>query len=359
MKDLYRRNKLAPREGDPVKINNCSGSEEDREAAFHILLNPERKALYDRSHAALSHIGYIRRQLGLAGKDNWRVRYGDFCEPAHPAPLRKRPRRRLRLPGLRLPRRLAVLLTWPMALLASLSLLPLVWLGFSHQAEWRSDKQAVLRPALQVMHVAAGRAPVLAQANPEAAQLAELEEFDDLRVDPLLSTEDWIHVLLSGNDSGYVSRQLLAPGSGEQAQVVKCRRYGNWRPESGQHLATGTSGGHRLVIDNPQPRDALVKLRDHEGNTEAFFYVRAGESATVDTVPEGRFQLSYAFGINFSPPCGRFLDYMQAVQERSFITFSRSAGKLGRASGEAAPVVQERTLRLTGAGLGRLSNVDF
>jgi len=50
---------------------------------------------------------------------------------------------------------------------------------------------------------------------------------------------------------------------------------------------------------------------------------------------------------------------MQAVQERSFITFSRGAGKLGRVSGEAAPVIQERTLRLTGAGLGRLSNVDF
>lgn len=79
MKDLYRRNGLRPREADPVKIHGASGSAEEREAAFTILLNAEKKREYDAAHLALSRIGYLRRHTGLTG--SWRSRYGDFLEP--------------------------------------------------------------------------------------------------------------------------------------------------------------------------------------------------------------------------------------------------------------------------------------
>lgn len=81
MKDLYWRNGLRPRESDRVKIHGARGSDAEREAAFTILLNDEKKLEYDSAHRALSRVGYLRRHLGLTGKGNWRATYGDFLEP--------------------------------------------------------------------------------------------------------------------------------------------------------------------------------------------------------------------------------------------------------------------------------------
>lgn len=81
MKDLYRCNGLRPRESDNVKIHGASGSAEEREAAFSILLNAHRKREYDAAHLALSRIGYLRRHMGLGGRHNWRRLYGEFLEP--------------------------------------------------------------------------------------------------------------------------------------------------------------------------------------------------------------------------------------------------------------------------------------
>lgn len=82
MKDLYWRNGLRPRETDRVKIHEAAGLEEDRGAAFAILLNAAKKAQYDSAHLALNRVGYLRRHMGLAGRANWRLHYGDFLEPA-------------------------------------------------------------------------------------------------------------------------------------------------------------------------------------------------------------------------------------------------------------------------------------
>lgn len=81
MRDLYRRNGLRERESEQVKIHDAAGAAEEREAAFSILLNPRRKPEYDAAHLALSRIGYLRRHMGLVGRDNWRHRYADFLEP--------------------------------------------------------------------------------------------------------------------------------------------------------------------------------------------------------------------------------------------------------------------------------------
>lgn len=127
MKDLYWRNGLHPREEDRVKIHAANGADEDREAAFAILLNVKKKAEYDAAHLALSRIGYLRRHIGLAGGNNWRAKYGDFLEPAKEGFTSSLPTEQKK-PGLRLAR----LVGWFVVLLLCLALLlPLAYLLFS------------------------------------------------------------------------------------------------------------------------------------------------------------------------------------------------------------------------------------
>lgn len=122
MKDLYRRNRLRPRESNRLRIHNADGNDEDREAAFTVLLNERKKREYDRVHATLSKVGYIRRHLGLGGRSSWRRHYEDFLQPLEEE-TRVRPRRKRSL--VRIARRLFAISGWALPLLI-LTLSPLI-----------------------------------------------------------------------------------------------------------------------------------------------------------------------------------------------------------------------------------------
>ncbi|MEX1033494.1 MAG: SH3 domain-containing protein [Cellvibrionaceae bacterium] len=347
MKDLYRRNNLRPRETNRVKIHNCDGNEADKDAAFTILLNQDKKAEYDRVHATLSAIGYVRRHLGLVGKSNWRKRYGDFLATNVDAD-RSEPRR-----GPKQAKKVVVeaLLSWPVVGLVLLSLVPLAYFSLLHGE--RGDA-TFLPDDDRPMYVTSSNVQVHAAPDPQAPSMATLNEFQDVEVDSEQSTGRWAYVRLDDARGGYVLKQNLARGSGEPAQTAKCREYGVWRPESGQHLATGRTGSNTLIVVNPPGLDALVKLKDHEGNTEVFFYVRGGETVTVDAIPDGRFQLQYAIGENYSPACGRFVDNMQAKLDPEFMTFANTSQGLTRQTSTAT-----RTLKSGAFNFSAISNRTF
>lgn len=328
MRDLYRRNKLRPRESDRVEIHNCAGSDADKEAAFTVLLNAEKKAEYDRAHTTLSNIGYVRRHLGLGGKSNWRLRYDDFLHPAEADPPRSTSKARKPAP---VPKSgAALLLSWPVVSFALLILLPLAYLALVYGDQ---DKIALDQSFDKRMHTVSSQVAVYPTPDTDSARLMELEEFRDLTLDPEQSTSRWAYVQVGEEGAGYVLREALAAGSGEAGQVARCREYGIWRPENEQHLGSGRTGKNTLIVVNPPGKDALVKLKDHEGSTEVFFYVRGGETAMVETIPEGRFQFQYAVGDNYSPNCGRFLDNMQTTLDPKFMTFSASnSGPAGASS---------------------------
>lgn len=322
MKDLYRRNKLRPRASDRVEIHNCAGSEEDKEAAFTILLNEQKKAEYDRVYTSLIRIGYIRRHLGLGGRSNWRIRYDDFLHPAEPDA------RRVSKPRKSGAASKVGAITWPVVLFALMVLLPWVYLALMHGDQGKvALGQGLERRS---MHTVSSNVAVHAVPDTASASVAELPKFWDVAIDPRRSSRRWAYVQLGDDGAGYVLKQHLAPGSGEVAQVAKCREYGFARPENGQHLDSGKAGKNTLIVVNPPGQDAAIKLKDHEGNTEVFFYVRGGEAATVETIPDGRFQFQYAVGDNYSPACGRFLDNMQAMLDPKFMTFgSGGSGPTG------------------------------
>ena len=80
MRDLYRRLGLdASADDGAVRAALAGADAEMREAAEYILLDPTRRAVYDRNRRVLVTVGHLRAHLGLNLTRFWpRARFGDF-----------------------------------------------------------------------------------------------------------------------------------------------------------------------------------------------------------------------------------------------------------------------------------------
>lgn len=96
MKDLYKRLGVdaACTEAE-LKAALARADGETCEAARYILLDPDRRAVYDRNRRVLSIIGQVRGNLGLNLTSFWpATRFGDFTvDLTPPRPGRLRPPR--------------------------------------------------------------------------------------------------------------------------------------------------------------------------------------------------------------------------------------------------------------------------
>jgi len=87
MKDLYRRLGVN-RTATHAELEEALGQNRDMAAYATVLLNEQKRAVYDRAHSALTTIGVLRQRLGLDPDRSWFVdQYADFA----PAALRKQP----------------------------------------------------------------------------------------------------------------------------------------------------------------------------------------------------------------------------------------------------------------------------
>jgi len=85
------------------------------------------------------------------------------------------------------------------------------------------------------------------------------------------------------------------------------------RPHNGYIFFQNGCGGHHLVVNNGRYRDAVVKLRHPSGRAVLSFYVRSGESVTIETVPEGDYQIQFALGLSYARGLGRFKGSLQTL----------------------------------------------
>lgn len=85
MKDLYKRIGLGGHSASESEIRKAilrTGNSPDALAAEAILLQPDRKRVYDNNRAQLRNIGQLRANLGLADTQYWRASAcGDFDMP--------------------------------------------------------------------------------------------------------------------------------------------------------------------------------------------------------------------------------------------------------------------------------------
>lgn len=86
MKDLYKRLGVgSDASTDEIWRAIAAGDDPIRRDAEYILLNPHRRAVYDRNHRVLSTIGQLRGRLALGLRPFWsHGHHQDFTTPFVP-----------------------------------------------------------------------------------------------------------------------------------------------------------------------------------------------------------------------------------------------------------------------------------
>lgn len=336
MRDLYARNSLAPYEANPAILRAAlSGAGPDQEAARFVLQHEGRKQIYDRTHATLTLIGELRGALDLNESMFWQA--GEFTTASRPAPAPDLGVWRRRTLAEQLGRLLAPVrfaLTYPRLTITGAAG------AFVLFAQLTEEPRSVQRTApvvaataagahskpinfsslKRIEHVTAQALNVRAAPSAQAAVVGKLAQYDTVQVDSKASANGWSKIEFGGG-SGFVASQYLGEGDGAEAKRADCRRAGIRRPYSGEVLSQVGRGDHSIQVKAGGNRDAIVKLKDRGGATVLAMYVRAGESASVSSIPEGVFKFMYATGSSYSDLCGIFLDDVSAASADDYTAY--------------------------------------
>ena len=169
-------------------------------------------------------------------------------------------------------------------------------------------------------HVTAVNANVREAASGSSAVLGSVSQMSQVLVVGREGSWSKIQADFDGQRmEGYISSKLLYEGTNEGARAIVCDVANSDRPYSGEVLLRNGSGSHHLTV-NAGGQDALVKLRSN-GVTELAFFVRAGESGTVETVADGHYQIMFATGEGFSRKCLEFVTSMNVISDPSTQAF--------------------------------------
>lgn len=91
MKDLYAELGVAFGASDAQLAASLVQTPENS-AQVAILLNPQKRKIYDRAHTTLKAIGTLRHRLGLDAGESWFLeRYSDFSPPSNAAVFSAKP----------------------------------------------------------------------------------------------------------------------------------------------------------------------------------------------------------------------------------------------------------------------------
>lgn len=177
-------------------------------------------------------------------------------------------------------------------------------------------------PAFEPMlaYVTAENANIRSGAGGSFSVVGTLPQMSQVMVTGREGSWSRVQTTIDGQSiDGYVSAKLLHEGGVEEARAIVCDVMQSARPYSGEVLLQNGHGGHHLTV-NAGARDALIKLRSG-GVTSLAFYVRAGESGTVESVPNGTYQIMFATGDGFSRKCLEFVTSMDVISDPSPQTF--------------------------------------
>lgn len=113
--------------------------------------------------------------------------------------------------------------------------------------------------------------------------------------------------------TGYIHSSLVQVGSETQARISYCSDD-QPSPRHNQILRRSGTGNHSLEV-TAGSLDTVVKLRGERRQTILTLYVAAGQTASVDGIPDGEFEVFFASGRNFSSRCGEFLEAMTVTRD--------------------------------------------
>lgn len=213
----------------------------------------------------------------------------------------------------------------------------------TYSSDSASNAAAVQPVPKVVAFVVAQNANVRAAGTTRSAVVGTLPRYSEVEV--LAVEGQWASVRSTSPApiEGFVSTTLIRVGDLAGARAIVCDVAGSGRPTSGEVLSQRARGSHRLSV-TAGLEDALVKLRSR-GETALAFYVRAGETGVVESVPDGSFDVMFASGEDFSRSCLEFMTNMTVVSDPNPQVFEVTQDGYYQYSSEAS-----YTLTRTAAG---------
>lgn len=336
MKDLYKRLNLSGSGASESQIRDALAHNqalpEDLRDASQILLNPARRAAYDRTHRTLTTIGKLRARIELNDMEHWQQSdYNDFTYSS----LREWRRAGA---GQNVVRRL------PRALYRAVVFVALVGFIYWIVSEDNPPSRDVARHVKEKGSVSIGRETPPATNTIKALHERAASDKTPLNTSRLCELQELLANL--GQYRGAVDG-IVGPGTRGAVQTYQATHS---LPETGtpalgllEHVRVthrsrtpGTDvtpdvslplNGHVFVtsegdyiaplevVTPPGSYHFYVKVQNvRTGGVAKTFFVRAGSSVTTE-VPPGQYQIKYASGQRwFGPPClfGRNTIYSQA-----------------------------------------------
>ena len=107
---------------------------------------------------------------------------------------------------------------------------------------------------------------------------------------------------------GWVLGGLLERGSGSEARFVYCEKHKQGRAKHGKIVRRGFElhSANEFNVKNGLRQDAYVKLVRKYDNAVVSLYVVANQTASLEGVPAGAYDIIFATGSKFSHGCDSF-----------------------------------------------------
>lgn len=312
MRDFYRRLKLDPPcSSEEIRQRLHLLDPQTRRDAEYVLLDPERRRVYDRTLSALRSIARLRSNLRyMNDTPTW-------VEPGT---------RDFRVPSV-VVRGPTDETGWKRWFLLAAGVVLVILYGLGQQGDDergpRTDPgprepaptarvtppmvDPWSPPAREKRYVEVGELYLRAGPGTNFERVGTLSRFTTV-VPSADAGDGWLEVSTEDGREGYVAAEFLAEGDGSSAYRAWCLQEAGEKPRSGEVLKGSRRGNHRVTIENSPYQDAVLKMKRRDGGTVLAVYLGAGATVTVDGVPDGEYKVVFASGRTYSRACGYFLE---------------------------------------------------
>lgn len=162
------------------------------------------------------------------------------------------------------------------------------------------------------LHVVSERTSVYISNQPEAVEIGELLQWEELFTLSNFSNNrvqvEWIEAMSLKRKTGWLAETAVRHGDGTSAREKFCRAH-RGSPVKDHELIQGetTSQWSRVLrVDNRSPSDAFVKLVRENREVTLAFLVKGGYMRSIAGIPNGVYDLHFITGAEFSRGCASF-----------------------------------------------------
>ncbi len=210
--------------------------------------------------------------------------------------------------------------------------------GASRVQQARAEREA------RRVHVEATLATVRAAPGESAEELGHAPQWGDLietgRVEKPWHEVEWPPPAPGEAPTfGWILGDLVESGPGVEARFNYCEDHAG---ESAQHNDVvrqdiDLDGRGWIVVDNAATDDAYIKLIGESDDVALSVFVAAGQTALVESIPTGSYEIAFATGSHFSRGCDSFSRRLSARKFTERIEYDRrTAGwTIGLSSADA------------------------